>query len=76
MKLRDGKNGLQPLVLSVYLSITLALSIARGAPPIEVSMTADRWQTKENAEFPKQSGLLPWLDAAEQRQRRPERCNV
>src|SRR5258708_3173383 len=29
----------------------LALSIARAAEPINISMTADHWQTKENAEF-------------------------
>jgi hypothetical protein len=33
------------------------LSIARGAAPIAIAMTADRWQTKENAEFYRKLGF-------------------
>src|SRR5689334_10949572 len=37
------------------------LGMARGAEPIAVSMTADRWQAKENAEFVRQLGFYHGL---------------
>src|SRR6478752_10529454 len=36
-------------------------SPVRGGQPITIGMTADRWQTKENAEFLKQQGFLHGL---------------
>jgi hypothetical protein len=39
----------------------LSASIARGAEPIAVTMTADHWQTKENAEFLRQLGFYHGL---------------
>ena len=38
-----------------------ALPIARGAEPITITMTADHWQTKENAEFLRQLGFYHGL---------------
>jgi hypothetical protein len=38
-----------------------SLSIARGAAPIPISMTAERWQTKENVEFYRQAGFYHGL---------------
>ena len=38
-----------------------ALPIAQGAEPITISMTADHWQTKENAEFLRQLGFYHGL---------------
>ena len=38
-----------------------ALPAAEGAAPIAVAMTADHWQTKENAEFLKQLGFYRGL---------------
>lgn len=38
-----------------------ALPIARGAEGIAIAMTADRWQTKENAEFFRQLGFYHGL---------------
>jgi hypothetical protein len=38
-----------------------ALSIAKGAEPIAVGMTADHWQAKENAEFLRQLGFYHGL---------------
>jgi hypothetical protein len=44
---------LVPLDALMALSVCLlpASPIARGADPITIAMTADHWQTKENAEF-------------------------
>jgi hypothetical protein len=41
-----------------FLSV---LSIAHGAEPIAITMTADHWQTKENAEFVRQLGFYRGL---------------
>ena len=38
-----------------------ALPIARAAEPIAIAMTADRWETKENAEFFRQLGFYHGL---------------
>ncbi|HMG86404.1 MAG TPA: hypothetical protein VK574_11685 [Terracidiphilus sp.] len=38
-----------------------AVSIAWGAAPINITMTADHWQTKENAEFLQQLGFYRGL---------------
>ena len=37
------------------------LGIARDAEPIKIAMTADHWQTKENAEFLRQLGFFQGL---------------
>ena len=37
------------------------LPIAHGAEPIQIAMTAERWQTKENAEFLRQLGFFQGL---------------
>jgi hypothetical protein len=59
MKTLVSKNALNRMALCVcFLS---ALPIARGAAPITIPMTADRWQTKENAEFLRQLGFYHGL---------------
>jgi hypothetical protein len=47
------------MALCVY--VLSALSIAQGAEPITITMTADHWQTKENAEFLRQLGFYHGL---------------
>jgi hypothetical protein len=55
MKTFVSKDALNGMALCVcFLS---ALPIARGAEPITVVMTAEHWQTKENAEFLRQLGF-------------------
>jgi hypothetical protein len=55
MKTLISKDALSRMALCVcFLS---ALPIAQGAEPIMIAMTADRWQTKENAEFLRQQGF-------------------
>jgi hypothetical protein len=57
MKTPVGKDALNRMALCVcFLS---ALPIVRGAEPI--TMTADHWQTKENAEFLRQLGFYHGL---------------
>jgi hypothetical protein len=52
MKTLVSKDALNRMALCVcFLS---ALPIAQGAEPITITMTADDWQTKENAEFLRQ----------------------
>jgi hypothetical protein len=52
-------NALNRMALCVcFLS---ALPIAQGAEPITITMTADHWQTKENAEFLRQLGFYHGL---------------
>jgi hypothetical protein len=59
MKTLVSKNALNRMVLCLcFLS---ALPIARAAEPITIPMTADHWQTKENAEFLKQLGFFHGL---------------
>jgi len=53
------KDAVMRMALGVCFSA--ALSIAQGAPPITIAMTADHWQTKENAEFLKQLGFYHGL---------------
>jgi hypothetical protein len=59
MKTLVGKDALNRMALCVcFLS---ALPIAQGAEPITITMTADHWQTKENAEFLRQLGFFHGL---------------
>src|SRR4051794_20375358 len=58
MKTLVGKDALKTMALCVFLS---ALPIARGAEPVTIAMTADRWQTKENGEFLRQLGFYHGL---------------
>ena len=52
LKTLVSKDALNGIVICVcFLS---ALPIAQGAEPITITMTADHWQTKENAEFLRQ----------------------
>jgi len=53
-----SKDALKGLALCMYLS---ALPIVQGSEPVTVAMTADRWQTKENAEFVRQLGFYHGL---------------
>jgi hypothetical protein len=59
MKTLVGKDALGWMVLCLFLPPTVP--IARGAAPIAIAMTADRWQTKENAEFLRQLGFYHGL---------------
>jgi hypothetical protein len=54
-----NKNVLNRMALGVCF--LAALPIARGAEPIAVAMTAEHWQTKENAEFLRQAGFYHGL---------------
>ncbi|HKA01906.1 MAG TPA: hypothetical protein VKE70_35590 [Candidatus Solibacter sp.] len=45
----------------IALCFLAALPIAQAAEPIAIKMTADRWQTKENAEFLRQLGFYRGL---------------
>jgi len=59
MKTLLSKDALNRMALCLcFLS---ALSIAQGAEPITISMTADHWQNKENAEFLRQAGFYHGL---------------
>src|SRR5690349_5764620 len=59
MKTFFSKHALTEMGLCVcFLS---ALPIAQAAEPIAISMTADHWQTKENAEFFRQLGFYRGL---------------
>ena len=59
MKTLVSKDALSRMALCVcFLS---ALPIAQGAEPITITMTADHWQTKENAEFLRQLGFFHGL---------------
>lgn len=59
MKTLVSKAVLAAIVLSIcFLS---ALPFARGAETINVDMTADHWQTRENAEFLRQLGFFHGL---------------
>jgi len=59
MKTLFCKNVLNSMVLCVCF--LAAIPIARAAEPITIPMTADRWQTKENAEFLRQLGFYHGL---------------
>ncbi len=59
MKTLVCKDALNRMALCVcFLSV---LPIAQGAEPITIAMTADRWQTKENAEFLRELGFFHGL---------------
>ena len=54
-----SKHALNRIALSVcFLS---ALPITEGAEPMNIAMTADHWQTKENAEFIRELGFFHGL---------------
>src|SRR5215467_6848541 len=59
MKTLISKTALNRMVLC--LCILSALPIAQAAEPITIPMTADHWQTKENAEFLRQLGFYHGL---------------
>jgi hypothetical protein len=59
MKTPVSKDTLNRMALCVCF--LLALPIAKGAEPITIPMTADQWQTKENAEFLRQLGFYHGL---------------
>jgi hypothetical protein len=59
MKTLVRKDALNRVALCVYL--LPALPLAHGAGPVPIPMTADHWQTKENAEFLKQQGFAHGL---------------
>ncbi len=48
-------------LLALCVCFLSALAIALGAEPITVTMTADHWQAKENAEFFRQLGFFHGL---------------
>jgi hypothetical protein len=59
MKTLVRKDALKRMALCLcFLS---ALPIAHGAEPMTIAMTADHWQTKENAEFLRQQGFIHGL---------------
>ncbi len=49
------------LCLCILSALPIARGVAQGAEPITISMTAEHWQTKENAEFLKQLGFFHGL---------------
>src|SRR4051812_13881289 len=59
MKTLVSNDALNRMALCVCL--LSALPIAQGAEPITVTMTADHWQSKENAEFLRQLGFYHGL---------------
>ena len=59
MKTPVSKDVLSRMALCVC--VLSALPIARASEPITIPMTADRWQTKENAEFLRQLGFYHGL---------------
>ena len=59
MKTLVSKDALNRIALCVCL--LSALPIARGAEPIVITMTADHWLTRDNAEFLRQLGFYHGL---------------
>jgi hypothetical protein len=59
MKTFVGEDVLNRVALCVCF--LAALPITQGAEPITIKMTADHWQTKENAEFLRQQGFYHGL---------------
>jgi hypothetical protein len=53
----------QDVLIRIVLCVCClsSFSIAHGAEPIAITMTADHWQTKENAEFLRQLGFFHGL---------------
>jgi hypothetical protein len=43
--------------IALCMGFLFVLPMARGAQPITIAMTAEHWQTKENAEFLRQQGF-------------------
>src|ERR1700731_2606099 len=50
-----------PSRMALCLCFLSTLSITQAAEPINISMTADHWQAKENAEFLKELGFFHGL---------------
>ncbi len=62
MKTLVSKGALNRMALCVCFLPTVPLApLAQGAEPITITMTADHWQTKENAEFLRQLGFCHGL---------------
>jgi hypothetical protein len=59
MKILVSKEAL--IRTGLFICFLSALPIAQGAEPITITMTADRWQTKEKAEFLRQRGFYHGL---------------
>ena len=59
MKTPISKDALNRMAL--YVCFLSVLPLAQGAEPITIPMTADHWQTKENAEFLRQLGFYHGL---------------
>jgi hypothetical protein len=59
MNILVSKDALKRMALCVCF--LTALPIAQAAEPITISMTAEHWQTKENAEFLRQLGFYHGL---------------
>jgi hypothetical protein len=59
MKALVNKDALKGLAL--WVCLLSAVPIGQGAEPIMITMTADHWQTKENAEFLRQLGFFRGL---------------
>jgi len=59
MKTFVRTHALSRMVLCICILFTLP--IAGGAEPITVTMSADHWQTKENAEFLRELGFYHGL---------------
>ncbi len=55
MKVFVSKDALHRVAFCVFFLSTFP--IAQGAEPITINMTADRWQTRENAEFLRLQGF-------------------
>jgi hypothetical protein len=50
-----------PYTIALFVCTLLSFQIAQGAEPISISMSADQWQAKENAEFLRQLGFYHGL---------------
>jgi hypothetical protein len=44
--------------MTIEICLVSALPTARGGEPIEIAMTAEHWQAKDNAEFLRQLGFI------------------
>jgi len=58
--MKRSQAGLNRMAICVLFFLS-ALPIAQAAEPIMISMTADHWETKENAEFFRQLGFYHGL---------------
>lgn len=59
MKIPGSRDALSRVVLC--LCLLKAVPISQGAEPITITMTADKWATKENAEFLRELGFFHGL---------------